>query len=335
MPRRLTLDRSPQSDVHADYGPVAAGAAPGPAPVAGRAPRAWSGGRWLVWLGRVIVWLVILLIGYNGVMAIVNRETAPPAPAQPAAGAENGFPVGLAAAYAMAFGQVYLNASPATAGQRASRLASFLPPGADPQLGWNGTGTMKLGFEQVASVHASDARHAVVTLLADVNGHLMELGVPVYSDGHGLAISGEPAWLAAPPRASMPSSPQTTSDSVTQAVLMNQLPAFFQAYANGNQATLARFLAPGTVIDGLAGQVSYGSLTALTVPPGGATRTVTATVLWRLPGQPAPSGQTQTGPGGQTQPAQIEVTYALQVEKRSGTWYVKDISPSTQPIGPP
>ena len=327
MVRRSTVDRSPQSGIHADFGAVAADAAPAPGLAAGRRPRTWSGGRWLVWLGRVIVWLVILLIGYNGIIAIVTRETAGPGPVQPAVSRDNGFPAGLAAAYAMEFGQVYLNASPATAAQRASRLAAFLPRSADPQLGWNGHGTLKLDSEQVAGVRASDSHHGVVMLLAQVNGHLMELGVPVYSDGHGLAISGEPAWLAAPPRASVPSSSVTTSDSVTQAVLMSQLPSFFRAYASGDQATLARFLAPGAVISGLGGRVTYGSLTSLTVPPGGATRDVTATVTWRVPGQAA-----ATVPA---QPAELEVTYALRVGKYSGTWYVKDISPSTQPIGPP
>ena len=321
MVRRSTVDRSPQPGVHgAGYDTAAANA---PAPAAGPASRTWggAGGRWLVWVGRGIVWLVLLLIGYNGVVAIVTRETATTPAAPPAVSKGSGFPASLAAAYALAFGQVYLNASPAAAAQRASRLAAFLPPGSDPQLGWNGSGTLQLSFEQVAGVRATDSSHGVVTLLADVNGHLMELGVPVYSDGHGLVISGEPAWLAGPSRATVPSSSVTTSDSVTQAVLMSQLPSFFQAYASGDQATLARFLAPGSMIDGLAGQVSYGSLTGLTVPPGGNTRTVTATVQWRVPGR--------TGAAG------VEVTYALQLVKSGGTWYVKAINPSGQPTGPP
>jgi len=66
---------------------------------------------------------VLLVIGYRGVMAIVLNETPPgnssPPPTAP------GFPAQEASAYAMQFGQVYLNASPATASQRASDLASF------------------------------------------------------------------------------------------------------------------------------------------------------------------------------------------------------------------
>jgi hypothetical protein len=332
MVRRATVDRSPQSAVHnAGYDTVAADAAPGAGAAGRRTSGTWrgAGGRWLVWLLRGIAWLVVLMIGYNGVVAIVTRETASPAPAPAAASGGTGFPASLAQAYAYRFGEVYLNASPATAAQRASQLAAFLPPGTDPQLGWNGTGALRLEFEHVAGIRVTDARHAVVTLLAQVNGHLMELGVPVYSDGRGLAVSGEPAWLAAPPRAAVPSSSVTTSDSVTQAVLMNQLPSFFQAYASGNQVTLARFLAPGTSISGLGGQVAFGSLTGLTVPPGGTTRDISATVLWRVPGPPAQAGRPAAGSAG------IEVSYALRVEKSGGTWYVQGISPSNQPTGPP
>ncbi len=332
MVRRSTVDRSPQPAVHdAGYGAVAADAAPQPA--SRRTSGTWrgAGGRWLVWLGRVIVWLVVLLIGYNGVVAIVTRETASPAPVRPAVSRGTGFPAGLASAYALQFAQVYLNASPATATQRASALAAFLPASVtDPQLGWNGSGTLRLGFDQVAGVQSADAHNGVVTLLAQVNGHLMELGVPIYADGHGgLTVSGEPAWLAGPAHAAVPSSSVTTSDSATQAVLMNQLPSFFQAYGEGNQVTLARFLAPGTAISGLGGQVSFGSLTGLAVPPGGDTREITATVVWRVASPPAAAAPSAAGPAG------LEVTYALRVEKSNGTWYVAAISPASQPAGPP
>lgn len=327
--RGATADHRPVSDVHdPGYAAIAADAAAGTAPRRGSGSWRGAGGRWLVWLGRAIIWVVVLLVGYNGVVAIVTRESASPPPARTAS-RSSGFPAGLASAYALQFAQVYLNASPATAARRASELAAFLPSGADPQLGWNGTGTMQLGFAQVAGVQSSDARHGVVTVLAQVNGHLMELGVPIYSDGRGLAVSGEPAWLAAPPRAAVPSSAETSSDSATQSVLMRQLPAFFQAYASGNQVTLARFLAPGSAITGLGGQVTFGSLTGLTVPPGGTSRHVTATVLWHLASSPAQAGQPASGP------AAVEVTYALQVQQSNGTWYVKAINPATQTTGPP
>jgi len=290
-----------------------------------------AGGRWLVWTFRVVVWVILLVIGYRGVMAIVLNET-PPADSHsaPAASAAPGFPAQEASAYALHFGQVYLNASPATASQRASDLASFLPPGAsDPQFGWNGGGSLRLQSEQVAGVQVQDAQHAIVTLLARVNGKLMELGVPVYAAAGGMAISGEPAWLAAPKTVTPPAPQPVTSDDVTQSAMMRQLPAFFAAYATGDQSTLGRFLAPGTTVTGLDGSVVFGSVTGVTTPAGGNVRHIVATVAWEIPGQPRKV--TRTG----NTAANLEMTYALTIVRLHDTWYVQNIAPSTQAGGQP
>jgi len=264
-------------------------------------------------------------------MAIVLNET-PPANSNPAptAPATPGFPVQQASAYALQFGQVYLNASPAKASQRASDLASFLPPGAsDPQLGWNGGGSLSLQSEEVAGVRVQDAQHATVTLLARVNGKLMELGVPVYAKAGGMVVSGEPAWLAAPTTATPPSPPPVNSDTATQSALTRQLPAFFAAYASGDQSTLGRFLAPGTTLTGLGGSVVFGSVTGVTAPAGGDVRHVVTTVVWKIPGQSGKAAGT-----GNTA-ANLEMTYALTIVKQQGTWYVQSIAPSNQAGGQP
>jgi len=263
-------------------------------------------------------------------MAIVLNET-PPSQSHPAATARGpGFPVQLASAYALQFGQVYLNATPATAVQRANALAPFLPPGApDPQLGWNGGGSLSLQSEQVADVRVQNARHAVVTLLARVNGKLMELGVPVYAAGGGMSISGEPAWLPAPKPALAPAPPAVTADTATESALMRQLPAFFTAYANGDESTLGRFLAPGTSVTGLGGSVMFGSVTGVTAPAGGPVRRIVATVVWEIPGQAA-----KVARAGNTT-ASLEMTYALTIVRQHGTWYVQSIAPATQAGGQP
>jgi hypothetical protein len=272
----------------------------------------------------------LLLIGYRGIVAILSDESrtgqAAPAASTPAA---SGFPVTLADAYAMQFGQVYLNYNPGDAAQRAANLGAFLPSGSDPQLGWNGRGTSQLQSEVVAATDVQDAHHAVVTLLARVNGQLMQLGVPVYGSSDGLVISGAPAWLPAPARAALPSAAPAGSDSATQAVLTNQLPAFFQAYASGNAVTLGRFLAPGTSLTGLNGAVNFQSIATISVPPGGDTRHIIATVAWSVPAR-SPAGQTKGGP-----PAQLQMSYALTVVKQNGTWYVRDISAATESPGSP
>lgn len=326
MVRGSGVDDAARPAVYAD-GPEMEVGAPGQ-PAGGRSwsPGSWNGagGRWLVWGLRAVVWVVLLIIGYRGIMAIVLNET----PASRSgtsgtpAGGGSGFPVTLAEAYAMQFGAVYLNFSPATANQRAQALAAYLPgdvSGADPQLGWNGQGTLRLDSEQVAGISVKDPSHAVVTVLASVNGQLMELGVPVYASGGGLAISGEPAWLAAPATASPPASVSTNSDAAAQNALMSQLPSFFQAYASGDSATLNRFLAPGASVSGLGGALTYGGISGLYVPSGGSTRHIIVTVVWQFP------GQNGAGTG------KLETAYDMTViDGQSGKWYVEDIQAAAQ-----
>jgi hypothetical protein len=330
MVRRSTVDRSPQPAVHAaGYDAGTRDLAQGGGVTQRRGGQPWrgAGGRWLVWVFRVVVWLVLLVIGYRGITAIVLNETpsSGSAPVRPAPGA--GFPVLAAEAYAWQFGQVYLNASPSTASQRAAELAQFLPSGSDPQAGWDGSGTLQLQSEQVAGVRVRDAHHAVVTLLARVNGQLMGLGVPVYAAQDGMTVTGEPALLPAPTRIAVPSSAPVNTDSATTAALMKQLPAFFEAYASGSQVTLGRFEVPGAKVTGLGGAVKFGELTSVTVLPGGNQRDITATVTWRV------SSPSSAGTAGKQSPAQLEMTYALTILKQHGTWYVKSISPSTQTGG--
>jgi hypothetical protein len=229
-----------------------------------RPSRTWSGagGRWLLWPMRAVLWAALLVIVYRGITGIVLDETATPASSTSSASTTSGqFPVTLAEAYALNFGQVYLNVSPATQAQREQELAAFVPPSlaaANPDLGWNGSGQLHLESEQVAGITVQDSQHAVVSLLATVSGQLMELGVPIYAAGDGIVVSGEPAWLPAPQAISPPQpSAVASSDPVAQSELMNQLPAFFQAYANGNTAALNRFLAPGVSVTGLGGSVAF------------------------------------------------------------------------------
>jgi Conjugative transposon protein TcpC len=290
-------------------------------------PRRGSGGRWLVWIMRVVVWAVLLLIGYRGVLAIVS-EPGGPTGRQAASGAPaGGFPTAAASAYALAFGQDYLNYSPATATQRSNELAAFLPAGTDPQLGWDGGGTESLQFEQVAGVAVHDAQHAVVTLLAQVSGRLIELGVPVYASGGALVVSGQPALLPAPAKAALPAPPSVAADTATQAALARQLPAFFRAYASGDAATLGRFLASDAQVTGLGGVVSYGGIQQISVPAAsGDTRQVEVTVVWRMGGQPV-AGSSSVA----TTPAHIQMTYALTVVRSNGTWYVRSIGAAALP----
>ena len=322
MVRRSTLDRGPQSDVHDGGSDVHA-------PQSGQgggSPVPWrgSGGRWAVWAARALIWVVLIVIGIRGVIAIVLGQTTPakstPA-ATPATSSSTGFPSSLAEAYALQFGSVYLNFSQSGASQRAQQLASFLPPGTDSQFGWNQAGSLTLQSDQVAGIQVSDAHHAVVTLLARVNDHLMELGVPIYASGGGMTVSGEPAWLGVPSTVTPPRVPAKNPDTAAQSALRAQLPAFFQAYASGNAATLARFLAPGASVTGLGGAVTYSSISSLYVPAGGDTRQISVTVVWQIPGQAGAAS------------ARLQMTYDLTVVSQNANWYVQGIRAAAQPTG--
>ncbi len=316
------------------FGPVTAGDGtpggqadpPGPGTPPGQA---WngSGGRWGLWPLRVALWAALLIIAYRGVTAIIaGQASVPQAGGASSAGAAAGqFPVLLAEAYATQFGQVYLNFSPATQAQREQQLAAFLPASvaaANPDLGWNGTGQLSLQSEQVAGIAVQDRQHAVVTLLAMVNGQLMELGVPVIASGGSVVVAGEPAWLPAPQQISPPPAASSGSDPVAQGELMKELPAFFQAYADGDSLALSQFAARGAALTGLGGAVAFDSIASLHVPPGGATRQITATVIWQVPSQGSPGT------------AELAMTYRVSVvDLQSGKWYVNEISASTEAVG--
>ncbi len=292
-------------------------------------PGTWSGagGRWRLWPLRVVLWVALLVIAYRGVTAIVvNPAGTPRAGGVSTAGATAGqFPVALAEAYATEFGQVYLNFSPAIQAQREQELAAYVPASvaaANPDLGWNGAGQLTVQSEQVAGIAVQDRQHAVVTLLATVNGQLMELGVPVIASGGGVVVAGEPAWLPAPQQVSPPPAHDGGSDPVAQSQLMTELPAFFQAYANGDGAALSRFAARGASLTGLGGAVAFDSIASLHVPPGGAMRQITVTVIWQVPSQ------------GSAGVAKLAMTYRVSVlALQSGKWYVNEISASTEAVG--
>src|ERR1700722_19176629 len=248
-----------------------------------RIARRGAGGRWLVWMLRAIVWVVLLLIGYRGIVAIVTGYQSQPSGSVTSQNPD-GFPVQLGDAFALEFGQVYLNFSPATA----------------PQLGWNGDGTQTVQSEQVAGIEVSSAHSAVVKLLAVANGQLIEIGVPVYFANGGIVVSGQPALLAPPPGLILPPAAKIAPDRPAEAALTAALPAFFRAFAASTTTGLSQFTTPGTQLTGLGGEVTFGTIQSVTVPvASGPVKHITVTVDW-LPAS-TPSAGPATSAGGRAQ----------------------------------
>lgn len=334
MGRRALLERSDQAAdeeaLPADQPhPVRSGEAAAPWRQAGSAPWRGAGGRWIVWVARAVVWAVLLLIGYRGVLAIIDGQGHDSAAVgSSSATSTSAFPVTSAEAYALEFGDVYLNFSPSTAARRSQDLASFLPSGKRSELGWDGAGSQQVLDEQVANVSVTSAHTAVVTLLARLsNGRLIDLGVPIYAVGGGMSVSGDPALLPGPATAVPPALSRASADRATEAALRSQLPAFFQAYAGGDQGTLARFAAPGAHLSGLGGSVTFGGIDSVYAPPGGSSRTVHITVSWHLP---AVAGGQQDSATVGTTPASLQMTYQLTVVRQRGSWDVKSIGAAAQ-----
>ncbi len=330
MVSRAVLDVGESLDRDDESGPPGEPSASRPLP--GRAHWAGAGGRWLVWAGRAVVWAVLIIVGYRGVLAIAEGTGTRSGSGSGAAttGTTTAFPETLAGAFALQFGSVYLNFSPSTASARSQQLSRFLPPGAASQLGWDGAGTERLVSEQVASVSVTGSHTAVVTLLARLgSGRMVELGVPVYSDKGAMSVSGDPALLPAPSRAKLPAGGRGNSDLAAEAALHSQLPAFFEAFASGDRATLARFTAPGTHLTGLAGAVRFGGIDSLYAPPGGARRDIVVTVTWDLASAASASRNVATAA------ASLQMTYQMKVVEQHGTWDVQAIGASAQAQGPP
>ncbi len=91
---------------------------------------------------------------------------------------------------------------------------------------------------------------------------------------------------------------------------------------------LRSYLAPGASVTGLEGQLAFDSIAALSVPAGGTTRTIYATVIWQLSEQ---AGSTTAKSG---MAPKLQMTYCMSVvDLRHSKWYVKQIGASTEAVG--
>ncbi|WP_262402691.1 conjugal transfer protein [Actinomadura sp. CNU-125] len=224
------------------------------------------------------------------------------------------FPSSAAGAFALQFANVYLNYNQEKAADRQAQLRTFLPEGADPQFGWNGTGTLQVQSVQVAGVQARDAHNATVTLLARTGDKWLRLAVPVYANDTGaLVVASRPALLPPPAKAALPQQQPGQRDAALEGELKPILVTFFQAYARSDKTALSRFAA-GSPIGGLAGSVEYADVAEVVAPQGEAgARTVTASVVWRVAG------------------GELAQSYELDMVRKDATWYVKDIRGTTDP----
>lgn len=280
----------------------------------GQVHRGGSGGRWLLWLGRTVLWALVVVLLVNGLLAVRRPRPTMPAPVQePVAGAT--FPIAGAEAFTVRFANDYLTWDAARPEARAEALAGYIADDMDQQLGWANNGSQIAVLVLPVRTEVISDRSAVVTVAAEVTGleapRWVHLAVPIYTDGKDrFLVTDPPALVPAPGEADPPPGQRSATDvdiEVTEQ-LREPLTAFFRAYAGSEPGEMAYVLAPGVEVGTLNGVVVFEDL-ALTVPKSSdERRDVVAEVRWSDP----VTGSTFT--------QSYQVTVAL---RSDGRWYIE------------
>lgn len=276
-------------------------------------PRRAGRGGWRrapVLIGRVILWTAIfLMLARSGWGLATDLRAVPEEPAP----VEAAVPVMSTAAlggFAARFVHDYLHYDASEPGERATRLAAYVPGGSETQMGWDGIGEQTVETVIPLGVDASTGDGAVVTVAALVDdGRWLQLLVPVHSDDAGrLAVTAPPSFVAFSPPAALPEATEVI-DSELSRTLEPVLEAFFRAYADGGPEDLAYFVPVGRTIRGLRDLVSLEELTEVRIQEGDAARTGEATVRWR----------------DRTTGAALVQRYQLDLVQEGGRWYVTSV----------
>jgi Conjugative transposon protein TcpC len=254
-----------------------------------RAPHIRTGGGFVKRLGRIVVWLLIVVLVLRGLASVMDRRAAPAPARAPKAVASPAWPDDPARAFAADFARAYLSYSPTDPGASAKALQPFVTPqlasAVVPQYGMHAA-RETVGSITVARTVRLDGTHALVTVAATVNGQSRYLTVPVARDGHGgLVVSDLPSFAAPPPRAAVPDQLTQAVPASEQGALQDVVSRFLRAYLGDDSGSLTYLVPPGTQVGAVAEKlqlVQVDSL-ALAAPPVGRERVVVASVSARDP----------------------------------------------------
>lgn len=272
--------------------------------------------RVLLWLFRTLVVLALLVLLLLGVRDIVRQALLPPAPATPGqnGAGQTSFPVDAASAYAARFAVAYETFDSSDPKAHMDAISPYIPDGTDAMLGWDGEGSQKATQALPAGVNVQSPQRATVTVAVLVDGgRWIYLAVPVaYSNGQ-FVIPGQPALLAPPSRATVPTPSNDPGDPQLASQLSQPMSAFFKAYATSSPSDLTYYAVPGVTFEGLKGAVQFDSLTDLHVYSGhGDTRQAVARVKWFDP---------KSG-------AHVTQSYRLGLKLVNGQWHVSSVTPA-------
>jgi hypothetical protein len=225
--------------------------------------------------GRLILWLTIGLLLARGAGDLVASQPPTTRPGVQRTGERAGWPDDAARAFAVEFASAYLHHAPGEpSSEYGRRIGVFVSAEIAGELIPRVPGRVPgqtVESAMVARVESVDARHALITVAAQVAAErtlvTRRLVVPVARDERGaLVVHDLPSFAAtAPPgRAPAPQSQPLVDPDHDQ--IEDMLTRFFRAYLTGATDELTYLTPPGVRIAAVAGRFELVSPVAVAEP---------------------------------------------------------------------
>lgn len=233
-------------------------------------------------LGRMVLWLLVVVLLLRGLASSFATDPAPEvvtAAPKPVAA----WPDDQARAFAADFARAYLTYTPGEPQSLDRYVTPDLASSVAPEFGDNAE-RQTVGMVSVARTTKLDDSHALVTVAAAVNGDTRYLAVPVARDSHGgLVVSDLPSLVAPPAHAVIQASSLEPVASNERSGIEDVLNRFLTAYVAGDSSQLEYLVPAGVRIGALEQKYELLGVTslALAAPAKGNRREVWASVQVR------------------------------------------------------
>lgn len=280
------------------------------------------GGRWTVWVTRLLVWTVLLLAAVGMVLRLIEPsipEVVDQAVSARLAG-DGDVPTDEAAALAERLAADYFTHHPDQS-DGSDRWNQHVAEDARIDR-WDGDQPVTVDHVSAVEVDNRGDGQLVVTVaalveIADQPAEWHHLAVPIAADrADRLTVAGSPTLTASPTRAAVDPGERPDTDTQLTSQLAGDIEEFFSAYGRGAQPAVDAFTATDSDLAALPEQAQLVEVTQLAVHDGDADRrTATATVEWRLTDE------------GADAPVTVSQRYHLAVVRDDGRWLVADLTP--------
>lgn len=233
-------------------------------------------------LGRVVLWLLVVVLLLRGLASLFAADPRPTV-AKSAPRAVAVWPDDEARAFAADFARAYLSYSPGEPQSLERFVTPELASSIAPDFG-NGDKRQAVGMVSVARTARLDGSHAFVTVAAAVNGETRFLAVPVARDSRGgLVVSDPPSLVGSPARGVVDTPTLEPVAADERAAIEDVLTRFLRSFLAGDSSALEYLVPAGVRIGALAQKYKLLGVTslALAAPAKGKAREVWASVRAR------------------------------------------------------